>query len=42
MVAFFTKIAPSKDAAGADKVFDFSFLRRAHAALQARGWKPAS
>ena len=42
MVAFFAKIAPSKDAAGADKVFDFSLLRRAHEALQARGWKPAS
>ncbi len=40
MVAFFTKIAPAKDASGADKVFDFSFLRRAHSALQARGWKP--
>jgi NitT/TauT family transport system substrate-binding protein len=42
MVAFFTKIAPAKDAASTYKVFDFSFLRRAHAALQARGWKPAS
>jgi NitT/TauT family transport system substrate-binding protein len=39
MVAFFTKIAPSKDGAGPDKVFDFSFLRRAHSALQTRGWK---
>jgi ABC-type nitrate/sulfonate/bicarbonate transport system substrate-binding protein len=42
MVAFFTKIAPSKDVAAADKVFDFSFLRRAHSALRSRGWKPAS
>jgi|RhiMetdeSRZDD1v2_1073273.scaffolds.fasta_scaffold194149_1 ABC-type nitrate/sulfonate/bicarbonate transport system substrate-binding protein len=40
MVAFFTKIAPAKDVASPEKVFDFSFLRRAHATLQARGWKP--
>jgi len=42
MVAFFSKITPSKDAADADEVFDFSFLRRAHSTLQARRWKPAS
>jgi hypothetical protein len=42
MVAFFSKITPSKDAADADKVFDFSFLPRAHSTLQARRWKPAS
>jgi hypothetical protein len=25
-----------------EKVFDFSFVRKAHAALRAKGWQPVS
>ena len=42
MIAFFSKIEGAKDISSADKVFDFSSLRKAHATLQTRGWKPAS
>jgi hypothetical protein len=42
MIAFFSKIAGAKDVSSADKVFDFSILRKAQATLQARGWKPGS
>ncbi len=42
MIAFFSKMAGAKDVSSADKVFDFSILRKAQATLQARGWKPAS
>jgi hypothetical protein len=42
MIAFFSRIAGAKDVSSADKVFDFSILRRAQATLQTRGWKPAS
>lgn len=42
MIAFFNKIAGVKDTSGAEKVFDFSFLRKAYETLQAKGWKPAS
>jgi len=42
MIAFFSKIAGAKDVSSADKVFDFSILRKAQATLQTRGWKPAS
>ena len=41
MIAFFSKIAGAKDLSSADKVFDFSILRKAQATLQARGWKAA-
>jgi len=42
MIAFFNKIAGVKETSGGDKVFDFSFLRKAYETLQAKGWKPAS
>lgn len=41
MIAFFSKMAGAKDVSSADKVFDFSILRKAQATLQTRGWKPA-
>ena len=40
MAAFVAKTAGLKDVASAEKVFDFSFVRKAHAALQAKGWQP--
>jgi len=42
MAAFVAKTAGLKDAAPAEKVFDFSFVRKAHATLQAKGWQPGS
>jgi len=41
MIAFFGRIAAAKDVPSADRVFDFSILRKAQATLQAQGWKPA-
>jgi NitT/TauT family transport system substrate-binding protein len=40
MAAFVAKTAGLKDVASAEKVFDFSFVRKAHAALQAKIWQP--
>jgi ABC-type nitrate/sulfonate/bicarbonate transport system substrate-binding protein len=40
MAAFVAKTAGLKDVAPAEKVFDFSFVRKAHAALHAKGWQP--
>ncbi|MGH7809778.1 MAG: ABC transporter substrate-binding protein [Candidatus Binatia bacterium] len=42
MAAFVAKTAGLKDVAPVEKVFDFSFIRKAHAALQAKGWQPGS
>jgi sulfonate transport system substrate-binding protein len=42
MTAMVLKIAGVKEAPSTDRLYDFSFVRRAHAALQAKGWRPAS
>ena len=42
MAAFVAKTSGLKDVAPADKVFDFSLVRKAHATLQAKGWSPGS
>jgi len=42
MTAMVLKIAGVKETPLTDKLYDFSFVRRAHAALQAKGWRPAS
>jgi NitT/TauT family transport system substrate-binding protein len=38
MTAMVLKIAGVKETPSADKLYDFSFVRKAHAALQAKGW----
>lgn len=40
MAAFVAKSAGIKEVVAADKAFDFSFARKANAALQAKGWQP--
>ena len=40
MTGFILKIAGMKEAPPADKLFDFALVRKAHAALQAKGWHP--
>jgi len=40
MTGFILKIAGVKDAPPADKLYDFSLVRKAHLALQAKGWQP--
>lgn len=40
MAGFVAKSSGLKDVAAADRVFDFSFVRKANAALQAKGWPP--
>ena len=40
MTAMVLKIAGVKEAPPTDKLYDFSFVRKAHAALQAKGWHP--
>ncbi len=40
MTAMVAKIAGSKEAPPPDKLYDFSLVRKAHAALQAKGWHP--
>ena len=42
MAAFVAKSGGVKDIAPAEKLFDFSFVRKAQAALQAKGWQPGS
>jgi len=39
MTAMVLKIAGLKDAPPSDKLYDFSLVRKAHAALQAKGWR---
>jgi len=40
MAAFVAKSSGLKDIVAAEKAFDFSFVRKANAALQAKGWQP--
>jgi hypothetical protein len=40
MTAMVLKIAGLKEAPPSDKLYDFSLVRNAHAALQAKGWRP--
>ncbi|MGE5216396.1 MAG: ABC transporter substrate-binding protein [Chloroflexota bacterium] len=40
MTAMASKIAGAKEALPADKLFDFSLVRKAHLTLQGRGWHP--
>lgn len=40
MAAFVAKSSGLKDVVTADRAFDFSFVRKANAALQAKGWQP--
>jgi ABC-type nitrate/sulfonate/bicarbonate transport system substrate-binding protein len=42
MAAFVAKTSGLKDIAPGERVFDFSFVRKAHAALHAKGWQPGS
>jgi hypothetical protein len=42
MAAFVAKTAGLKDISPMEKVFDFSVIRKANAALQAKGWQPGS
>jgi len=41
MTGMVLKIAGAKEAPPADKLYDFSFVRKAHAALQTKGWHPS-
>lgn len=40
MTAMVVKIAGAKETPSADRLYDFSFARKAHAALQAKNWRP--
>jgi NitT/TauT family transport system substrate-binding protein len=40
MAASVAKSAALKEVAAPERVFDFSYVRKAHAALQAKGWQP--
>ena len=42
MAAFVAQTSSLKEISPMEKVFDFSFIRKAHAALQAKGWQPGS
>jgi ABC-type nitrate/sulfonate/bicarbonate transport system substrate-binding protein len=42
MAAFVAKTSALKEIAPVERIFDFSFVRKAHAALQAKGWQPGS
>ena len=42
MAAFVAKSAGLKEIPPMEKMFDFSFVRKANAALQAKGWQPGS
>jgi len=41
MTGFVLKTAGAKDVPPADKLYDFTLVKKAYAALQARGWHPA-
>jgi ABC-type nitrate/sulfonate/bicarbonate transport system substrate-binding protein len=41
MAAFVARSSGLKDIVTLDKAFDFSFVRKANAALHAKGWQPA-
>ncbi len=40
MTAMVAKIAAVKEVPAADRLYDFALVKKAHAALQAKGWKP--
>lgn len=40
MTSMVAKIAGAKEAPAADKLYDFALVRKAHAALQGKGWQP--
>jgi NitT/TauT family transport system substrate-binding protein len=40
MTSMVLKIAGLKEAPPAEKIYDFSLVKKAHAALQAKGWQP--
>lgn len=40
MTAMILKIAGAKNAPPADKLYDFTLVKKAHVALQAKGWQP--
>jgi ABC-type nitrate/sulfonate/bicarbonate transport system substrate-binding protein len=40
MTAMVLKIAGAKEPTAADKLYDFALVKRAHVALQAKGWRP--
>lgn len=40
MTAMVLKIAGAKEAPSSDKLYDFGLVKKAHAVLQARGWRP--
>lgn len=42
MIAFVAKQAEVKESPVQEKLFDFSYVRKAQAALKSKGWKPAS
>jgi hypothetical protein len=42
MAAFVAKTAGLKEIPPMERVFDFSFVRKANAALRAKGWQPGS
>jgi ABC-type nitrate/sulfonate/bicarbonate transport system substrate-binding protein len=42
MAAFVAKTSGLKEIAPVEKVFDFSFVRKSHATLHAKGWQPGS
>jgi len=41
MIALVMKLAGVKDGPPIERLFDFSLLRKSHATLQTRGWKPS-
>ena len=40
MTAMVLKIAGAKEPTTADKLYDFALVKKAHVALQAKGWRP--
>lgn len=40
MTTMVLKIAGVKEAPPTDKLYDFSLVKKAHTALQAKGWRP--
>jgi NitT/TauT family transport system substrate-binding protein len=42
MTAMVVRIAGAKETPPAEKLYDFSLVKKAHAALQAKGWRPGS
>jgi len=42
VISFVMKQAGAKEVPPHEKLFDFSFTKKANATLQARGWRPGS